>query len=251
MKSDIERAIEYFRIRKYFTAEELFIFWKEKDQDLNRNAFYQRFSRLKGQSTVKAVYADYYMFSDKPLFDPPKDYIILKIARKFKTEYPEINYCVWTTSWLHSFMIHQPTRSFIVFETEKDVIEQAFYLFKDLKCQTFFETEKHTFDYLILEEEEAIILKPLISRSPALFHGGIAIPALEKILVDIYSDTKQFSQYGGEELQNIYLNAYRMFHLNFNRLLYYAGRRGKRLEIMNQIKMFVDDSLIKILNDSK
>jgi predicted P-loop ATPase/GTPase len=102
-----------------------------------------------------------------------------------------------------------------------------------------------------MDEEEVILLKPLISRSPTMFQGGIEIPALEKILVDIYSDTKQFIQYSGEELQNIYRNANKMFHLNLNRLLYYAGRRGKRTEIMNQIKMFADDSLIKILNDNK
>jgi len=252
MKSDIERAIEYFRDKVYFTSDELFFFWKAKDQDLNRNAFYQRLHRLKKQSTVKEVYGDYFTFSGKPRFEPPGDYTLHRIARKFKIEYPEIKYCIWKTSWLHNFMIHQPTRSFIVFETEKDVMESVFYLFRDLKRKSFYMTDKTILDYLIMEEEEVILLKPLISRSPTIIlQGDVEIPAMEKILVDIYCDANELGHYCGEELQNIYRNSYKMYHLNFTGLLNYAGRRGKKTDILELIKMFTDDSLKKILDDNK
>ncbi len=53
MKTSIEKAVEYFRMRKYFTFEELWDFWKEIDHDVNRNAFYRWVNRLKNETFTK------------------------------------------------------------------------------------------------------------------------------------------------------------------------------------------------------
>jgi len=251
MKSNIERAAEYFRMRNYFTAEELWHFWRERDPDLNRNAFYRRVNRLKEYKYLNEVYRNVYTFSDKPNFEPPKEKILKKIVSTFQKEYSEINYCIWQTSWLHEFMIHQPTRRFTIFEVEKDIVESVFFLLKSSKWQVFINADNTIIDYLFMEDKEIIVVKSMISRSPTLIQEQIEIPSLEKILIDVFCDSKLFSPYSGQELTNIFRYAHKKYHINYTRLLYYAKRRNRNKEVLEFILQFADDSLKMILNDNK
>lgn len=251
MKSNIERAIEYFRMREYFTAEELWLFWRERDPDLNRNAFYRRVSRLKEEALLNEISFNVYTFFDKPYFEPHKEGILKKIVNTFKKEYPEIDYCVWQTSWLHEFMVHQPARQFTIFETEKDVVEPVFFLLKSPKWQVFINADNTTIDYLFMEDKEIIVVKSMISRSPTVLQEQIETPSLEKILVDLFCELKLFISYSGRELSNIYRYAQKKYHINYTRLLSYAERRNKKKEVLEFVLQFADDSLKEILNDNK
>lgn len=251
MKSDIERAIKYFRMRGYFTAEELWHFWRKRDHDLNRNAFYRRVNRLKEDKYLNEIYRNVYTFSDKLNFEPQKGKILKKIVSTFEKEYSEINYCIWQTSWLHEFMIHQPVRQFTIFETEKDVVEYVFFLLKSPKWQVFIKTDNTTIDYLFMEDKEVIVVKSMISRSPTIIQEQIKIPSLEKILIDVFCDSGLFSTYSGQELSNIYRYAQKKYHINYTRLLYYATRRNKKNEVLEFVLQFADDSLKEVLNDNK
>lgn len=251
MKSNIERAIEYFRMREYFTAEELLLFWRKRDQDLNNNAFYRRVNRLRERSNLTEIYRNVYSFSDKPYFQPQKERLLRKIVSIFEKEYTEINYCVWKTSWLHQFMIHQPSRHFTIFETEKDVVESVFFLLKSPKWQVFINADNNTINNLSMEDKEVIVVKSIHSRSPTLFQDQILIPSLEKILIDVFCDSELFSSYSGQELSNIYKYAEKKYQINYTRLLYYASRRNRKREVLEFLLQNGDDSLKDILNDNK
>ena len=251
MKTNIEKAIEYFRMREYFTSEELWDFWIKRDRDLNRNSFYRRVNRLKNEAGLTEILKNTYTFSEKPDFKPRKEKVLKKIIDIFKERFPEINYCIWQTAWLHEFMIHQPGRQFIIFETEKDVVESVFFLLKSPEWQVFLNADNTTIDYLSMEDKEVIVLKSLISRSPLLVQEKISIPSLEKILIDVFCDTKLFSPYSGQELSNIYKYAQKKYHINYSRMLNYAERRNKKKEVLELVLQFADESLKKILNDIK
>ena len=60
-------------------------------------------------------------------------------------------------------------------------------------------------------------------------------PSLEKLLIDIRRD-KDFDYLAGEECSRMLENAFNMFTVNTTKLLRYAGRRGVRTEIENEIK---------------
>ena len=64
---------------------------------------------------------------------------------------------------------------------------------------------------------------------------GVPGPSLEKLLVDIRRD-KDFDYLAGEECSRMLENAFNMFPVNMTKLLRYAGRRGVRTEIENEIK---------------
>ena len=249
MKTSIEKAVEYFRMRDYFTSEELWNFWRKRDNDLNRNSFYRRVNRLKNETGLTEILKNTYTFSEKPYFNPRKENILKKIVDIFKDRFPEIDYCIWKTAWLHEFMIHQPGRQFIIFEIEKDVVESVFYLLKSPEWQVFLNADNTTIDYLFMEDKEVIVVKSMISRSPLLIQEKISIPSLEKILTDVFCDTKLFSLYSGQELLNIYKYAQKKHHINYSRLLNYADRRNKNKKVLELLLQFVDDPLKKVLND--
>ena len=88
----------------------------------------------------------------------------------------------------------------------------------------------------VLEKEKPVVLKCLISRSPLQKITDkklkVNIPALEKILTDIYCDRDTFYFYTrGRELEAIFENAINRYTIDFSRLLAYAARRGKEVEI--------------------
>lgn len=249
MKTSIEKAVEYFRMKDYFTSEELWDFWKKRDDDLNRNTFYRRVNRLRNETGLTEILKNTYTFSQKPHFIPQKEKILQRITDIYKERFPEIDYCIWQTAWLHEFMIHQPGRQFIIFETEKDVTESVFFLLKSPEWQVFVNADNHTIDYLFMEDKEVIVVKSLISRSPLLIQEEISIPSLEKILIDVFCDSKLLSPYSGQELSNIYKYAQKKYRINYSRMLNYADRRNKKKDVLELLLQFVDDSLKKNLND--
>ena len=42
------------------------------------------------------------------------------------------DYCIWSSAWLNEFTIHQPPRTFIILEVEKEAAEAIFYHLRDM-----------------------------------------------------------------------------------------------------------------------
>jgi hypothetical protein len=69
-----------------------------------------------------------------------------------------------------------------------------------------------------------------------MFHwGGILMPSLEKIMVDIIGDV-EFTFAQGAELNTIYDTIMSSYEVNNNALFRYADRRGRRGEVERLIK---------------
>jgi hypothetical protein len=121
---------------------------------------------------------------------------------------------------------------------------------------TFLNPGKDVIRDYVVREKEAIILKPIISRSPTqTIKSEIEIASLEKILVDIFCDKDIFISYQGSELKNIFSNAWKRYSINLSALLNYAGRRKRGEAILQYLKDNVVDDLTKLLrheeNDSR
>ena len=71
----------------------------------------------------------------------------------------------------------------------------------------------------------------LISKSPVQKIGAYTVPLIEKILVDLYSDTKLFTLFQGGELEFIFSSALEKYSVNETRMLNYAARRGKKQDL--------------------
>lgn len=89
--------------------------------------------------------------------------------------------------------------------------------------------------YLMIDDlHDFILVKPLVSEAPLRNEDGIALPSLEKLLVDHDAD-KEYASLSDEFIQNEYQRAFELYPVNVSRLLRYAGRKGEKEETLSRI----------------
>ncbi|NOZ47472.1 MAG: hypothetical protein GXO79_11925 [Chlorobi bacterium] len=150
------------------------------------------------------------------------------IFKKLKKEFPYIETCIWNSSSLNEFMVHQPGRFYLIVEVDKDATISVFYFLKEYYQPVFFEPKNELLNKFSPVDKEAIIIKPLVSESPVQNVNGIDTISIEKLLVDIFCDDVVFSAQQGAEMRAIFKEALAKYSVNQSRMLRYVSRRGKK-----------------------
>jgi len=220
-----------FKGRGNLTFRELAEEMRLRDNSLSETAIRKRISRLLGTGKIVSVSKGVYALSQKAPFHLVADDFIKKLNGIFRPAYPEIKYCTWSSAFFYDFMVHQPARYFYVFETEADMVETAFSLFKDYNLKAWLQPDAEVIQLYVLDQENPLIVKSLVSRAPLLKTGKEHLPSLEKMLVDVKADRDLFNFISGAEIDNIWKQSLKKHGLSWPKLLAYAGRRGKRDEI--------------------
>ena len=145
--------------------------------------------------------------------------------------------CIWSSAWLNELTVHQIPRSFTLVEVERESAEAVFYHIRDSGYKDVFlllsKTDEALLDRYIFSADNPIIIRKIITKSPTqtLFDAfqklSIAVPRLEKILVDVFCDDNLFRAYKGAEQFHIFENAFANYPLSIKTLLAYAQRRKK------------------------
>jgi hypothetical protein len=248
------RLVSEFKDREYFTREELFDFYRYFEPELKEGTFGWRIHDLKNKNIIRQLKRGLYVISSKPGYRPDISPYLLKVAKQLTVRYDEVKYCIWESSWLNEFMQNQISRSTIFIEVEKGFEESVFYELKDkLRNEIFVNPDEKAIDYYIAGSHQPVIIKNLITRAPLVkrIENNINIytPALEKILVDLYTEKSFFFFLKGSELLHIYVHVISNHTINFTRLLSYARRREKEQDIrefminhmFHLVKNIVDD----------
>ena len=90
--------------------------------------------------------------------------------------------------------------------------------------------------YLMIDDlHDFILVKPIISESPLYLEEGVSVPELEKILVDHDSD-KEYTSFSDAEIQKEFQRAFELYPINTSRMIRYAGRKGKKEEILDRVQ---------------
>jgi hypothetical protein len=154
---------------------------------------------------------------------------IKTLYNRLTGEFPYIRVCVWNTSDLNEFMVHQPGRFYTLIEVDKEASEAVFFWMKEAKYQAFLEPNQDFIDKYLSGEKETMIVRGLVSEAPIRYLSGITVPTLEKVLVDIYCDTAIFASAQGSEMRTIFYEAGLKYSVNQDKMFRYAARRGKRV----------------------
>lgn len=157
------------------------------------------------------------------------------IYSKVQNEFPYTDVCIWDTSSLNEFMIHQPFKFYYILELEKEVTESIFYFLKESNFSVFLEPTSDIIEKYIPENKQIIIIKSLISEAPLLSIGRIRTASIEKILVDIFCDDIIFSAQQGSEMRTIFETAFSKYTVNQSKMLRYANRRRKKENLIDFI----------------
>ena len=173
-----------------------------------------------------------YRFGRKNIFEPHiyrKTEVIANIMRR---RLPFANYCQWDLSVANAFAQHLFNTQLYFVDVERDAVDAAYYEIKD--------TYRHTVLYHNLSEEMPyydgyIVIRNMSIEAPIIKVSNLPLASLEKILVDFAIDS--LFPFQKSEIVDIYANAVDSYVVNTNRMLRYAGRRGRR----NVIEEILDE----------
>ncbi len=76
-------------------------------------------------------------------------------------------------------------------------------------------------------------MQSLISKAPTQTIRRTSTITIEKMIVDLYCEKKIFNAFQGSELINIVNNAYRRYSIDFTKLISYAKRRRKEVDLID------------------
>ncbi|WP_338078493.1 DUF6577 family protein [Aquirufa ecclesiirivi] len=150
------------------------------------------------------------------------------IHHKLIKSFPYLKICIWNTSALNEFMLHQPGRFYLLIEVEKEATQSVFYFLKDAQYSVFIEPTSDLLEKYAPKEKESLIIRSLVSEAPLQSIKGINTTSLEKMLVDVFCDDVIFPSQQGAEMRTLFMEALNKYSVNENRMLRYASRRGKK-----------------------
>lgn len=245
----IEQLKNKFKGRESFSREELFDFYRHFEPELKVTTFRWRIHHLKNKEVITTIAKGLFTLSFKPVFKPNTGDIEKKIYNKIEKQFPTLKFCIWSTQIANEFMLHIPGKFITILQVEKEAIEPVYSFLKNQNFRNvYIEPEEKEIERYIYETETAIVLQPIVSKSPTQKVMKVVTTTLEKLIVDLYCDKKLFAAFQGNEFVHIINNAFQRYSIDFTKLFNYAKRRSRDTDLMD---FFINKTDItnNILND--
>lgn len=230
-KTDKNIFLKHFINEKTFTTNDIFRFFSEANPDIKKGTVNWRIHDLVKHGFIQRIGRGIYALGKEKIFNHKISIKQKKIYSAINRKFPFITYCLWDISVLKEFLQHIFMTDFLIIEVEKEVVSSVYHMIKEKNANTFKEPSGDILEDFILNTQNTIIIKPLISESPLMKENDIHVPSLEKILVDLFADQKLFYFLQGNELLDVFKNAMEKYTVNADKLLRYAKRRNKKNEI--------------------
>lgn len=237
----IDSLRSHFRDRPSFSTLGLTGFYRSKDPKLNMTTINWRIHKLIDGGVITRIgYGKFTLGKGRSYF-PELTNTQASIFKDLKKEFPYTSICIWSTSVINEFMLHQPGKFYQLIEVEKDGIESLFYFLKDKNISVYLDPSAELVNRYLIDEKEPWILKPLISESPTQEVNGVSTVTIEKMLVDIFCEPIIFSAQQGSEMDQIFREAFDKYTVSESKMLRYASRRRKKSELdkyLNEVSKY-------------
>ena len=231
-----EDILVYFKDRSEVEVKEIKEYYRLTVPGINDNAIYARIHQLKKKGKIAAIAGDLYSLSPKPVWKPSVGKDLKNVQHTIRKHFLSGDILIWDTSWLNEFTNLQASRKLIIIEPEEIIAESVFYYLKERKFkELYFKPDAKGIELYTGNSAVTYIIKALITKSPIHKLNG-HLPSIEKILVDLFCEKEFFISFQGEELENIWLNVFNKYQVNYSTLLNYSRRRGKNIEIADFMK---------------
>ena len=178
----------------------------------------------------------------------PKDKIMLpagefggNIHSLLKSEFPFSNWVIWSSSFFNRFTSLQTRKDIIFLEMESGSEESAFHYLQNqdqkyLRNNLFLKPSEEIISNYVINASAPLIIKSLVSESPQEMNNNIPVPAVEKILVDLFVEELYLYPWINER-DRIINEIFEITNINFSVLLRYASRRNRKEIIRDYITM--------------
>ncbi len=211
-----------------FTIKDIRAFYLTLDPNVKPSTINWRIYKLVQSGIISRIGRGKFKMGMSKIYFPEVSPKMKSIHKKLKKEFPYLKTCIWNSSSLNEFMVHQPGRFYLIVEVEKEAALSVFYFLKEFYQYIFIEPTNDILNKYLPVDKEALIIKPLITESPVQNTNGINTISIEKLLVDIFCDEVVFAAQQGAEMRTIFNEAFRKYSVNRDRMFRYANRRRKK-----------------------
>lgn len=229
----INELKDNFKGKETFTSADLLGFYSNIDSGITKTTLNWRIHNLVRQGHIKRLGRGIYALGATNSFVPEIDDTLKKINSVLVREFRYAKTCLWNTKVFNQWMLHQPSRFYVIVEVEKDAIESVFHKLQESFPDSFLQPSDETIQRYIVSKSEPLFVLPLISEAPTqeipLPKGKkITTTTLEKLMVDIFCETEIYAAQQGRDMKFIYDNIMSSYTINVNKMLRYASRRKRR-----------------------
>ena len=223
--------LNFFYTKDTFTTDDLYSYYLQKEPGIKKTTVNLRVNELVGNGVIHRISRGKFTLNAKTQYSYSSSKKQKSLSSHIMNNFPLVKFCIWDSAVLKEFYLHMVKGSYLIVEVERDAVDSVFHLIRNTNRETFKEPLGSILHEYIVEMKNVIIVKALISEAPLQKNSDISTPTLEKILVDLVADSYIFSFVQGNELINIYRNAFEKYTINRDRLKRYAKRRNKDKEI--------------------
>ncbi len=238
MKTEFDKNtfIDYFRSRKSISNQEIFSYFLQMNSDIKKNTVNWRIHDLISRGVLARIGRGLYALGTERKFVHSITEKQKKLSRQIRKDFPYIKYCLWDLSVIKEFFQHIVSINFMIIEIEKEAVRSVYNYLKDQSADIFLEPSEYLLEDHIINLNNPIIAKSLVTESPVTEQEKVPVPELEKILVDIVSEKEMFYFLQGNEKINIFKNAIDKYTINYDKLKRYSKRRNSYDSIAETIK---------------
>lgn len=218
------------------SKSDLTAFYKDENPNISNSLINWRVRTLTEKGILERIGHGVYQFGEGIIFTPDLKDVQKRLYKALDKKFPYAEVCIWSTSILNGFMVHQPAYYMTILEVDREIQQNVFNVLREHKSEVFLEMDVDIIDKYRSGNKEIVVVKPLITEAPTQTIDGVQTVTLEKVLADIYCDRKLLQSFQGSERATIFKEAFTQYTVNQDKLLRYAGRRGKRKEISAYLK---------------
>jgi hypothetical protein len=234
-KLHIAKLQQHFEGKSQFTTQDIELFYRDLEPKVKYNTINWRVYVLVQSGVLARTGKGKFILGKSKIFIPDSSTTLINLYKDIQRQFPYIQICVWSTSVINEFMLHQPGRFYVLVEVEKEVASSVFHFLTEKKKNIFLEPTAEVLSLYASKEKNAVIVRSLISEAPVQLAQNVFTVTLEKMLVDIFCDVVLFAAQQGSEMQTIFRNAFENYTINQNRMFRYADRRRKKEALLNYL----------------
>ncbi len=229
MKTEAYKKLRNFVSSKnYVSLRQIDSFFKSLGYNYSRETIKKYIRLLKNEEILYSAGRGYYSTNTKQFYINYDDY--RSIVELIKSKYPLMDFSLWSTKMLADFFHHTRNQFFIFIYSALDSLPFLRDFLIEKNFSVYLNPSKNELEKYPLTQNP-IILRSQIARGR--FENNIA--GIEKILIDLYMESKRINIIDYSEYEKIFASVLENYIINISNLLDYAQRRKSRTEIQNLI----------------
>lgn len=231
----ISRLKKRYGKKETVTTQEITEVLSDALPNISASTISWRINQLKNENLIHQAGRGLYSFEFKPDYNFDLSLKTKRIYNRVKA-LATSEICVWDTNALDSILGVDNTKSLIFLSVVKEDLEPLFNNMQAFSKQVFLNPDKETIKRYLKPLEEAIVLTPMVSETPLIKTGDYVTPTLEGLLVNSLCEFNTTLDPMGYSMRDLFALAFEKYSINRSKLLRFASRRDKKLEIETLLK---------------